>query len=256
MAVVSYQGSDVALGRLLADLPRILAGLRPDVAGIGRAMRLRLGVGLMSKIQQDFIRKSRGQTGEDGIKWKPLERTTIAQRRTTAAERRAAGVGGRRVRGLLTPSQDRQWRMIYATRRASMISRGVPASTASARAAAIAWTILKNAGAQTKIGLFGGRTVDILRDTGELFRSFTPGVEDRPARTPGQIFRERPGQVIVGTNKKTWHHKGTRKLPSRPFWPLNGQLPPAWWRYLLGVYTRGLAVVLARFIANGGRVNP
>jgi len=34
----------------------------------------------------------------------------------------------------------------------------------------------------------------------------------------------------VGTNVKPWHHTGdpSKKLPARPFWPLDGTLPDAW----------------------------
>src|SRR5437868_10069394 len=51
----------------------------------------------------------------------------------------------------------------------------------------------------------------ILRDTGLLFNSLSPGISARP----------NPGQVIVGTNdpKAAWHHRGTTTIPARPLWP-------------------------------------
>ena len=247
--VVQFNGSRDELLALMSRLPAILSGQTADPLGIARGLQLRLGVALMSKVQQAFVVKSRGGTGEDGIRWAPLTRATIAGRRTTATERRAAGVGGRRTRGLLTPAQDRRWRTIFATRRARLILSGMSPGAASSRAAAIAWAVLKSEGAVTRLQVFGGRQVDTLRDTGELFRSLSPGVEDRPSGADGQLFEVVPGRVVVGTNKKTWHHRGVPgRLPARPLWPLDGTLPPAWWSHLLGVYRRGLAVALVELL--------
>lgn len=241
-ATVTFQGSRADLLALLRQLPRILAGTEADPYGVAQALQLRLGVALLSKIQQSFVAKSRGGTGEDGIRWPPLKRETIAQRRTTRAERKALGITGRRERGLLTPAQNERWRKLFATRKDWLQAKfGLGAREAAARAAQIAWATLKAEGAKTKLEVLGGRQVDTLRDTGELFRSFSPGVEDRPSRAEGQIFEVPPGQVIVGTNKKPWHHKGIPgRLPARPFWPLDGVLPGVWWDHLLRVYQRGL----------------
>jgi len=253
MGVITYRGTSDQVRAVLRRLPAALAGRAPDPLGIARGIQLRLGVALLSKIQQAFIVKSRGGTGDDGIRWAPLKPQTIAQRRTTRTERRAAGVGGRRVRGLLTPAQDRRWRMLFATRRARLVASGMSEGAASARAAAIAWSILKSEGAQTKLAVFGGRTVDILRDTGELFRSLQPGVEDRPARPEGQIFEVPPGRIIVGTNKKPWHHRGVPgRLPARPLWPLDGRIPEAWLKHLAGAARRGVARAIGELLARGG----
>lgn len=251
---VTWNGSAAEVAAFVRRLPAVLAGKLPDTDGIAYGLQLRLGVALLSKVQQDFLTKSRGGTGEDGIRWRPLERSTVAQRRITASERKAAGVGTKTRRGLLSAAQDKQWRRIFATRRTRLIAGGYSPGSASATAAKMAWAALKAAGAQTRIGLFGNRKVDTLRDTGELFRSFSPGIEDRPSHADGQIFQVASGRVTIGTNKKPWHHRGIPgKLPARPFWPLDGSLPRAWWSYLLGVYQRGLAKLLARYIDRGGR---
>lgn len=250
MARVTWNGTREELHALLGRLPAVLSGRAPDPLGLARGLQLRLGVALLSKVQQAFLIKSRGGTGDDGITWPPLKRATVAQRRATAAERRAAGATGRRVRGLLTPAQDRRWRRIFATRRARFEAQGLGPGAASARAAQAAWAVLKAEGALTRLAAFGGRQVDTLRDTGELFRSFSPGVEDRPSGAEGQVFEVRPGAVTVGTNKKPWHHAGVPgRLPARPFWP--DVLPDAWWRHLLGVYARGLARAVARAVERG-----
>ena len=61
--------------------------------------------------------------------------------------------------------------------------------------------------------------VEILRDTGELFRSLEPGLGTQPSGASGQVFELEPGAVTIGTNKKPWHHRGNERLPARPLWP-------------------------------------
>lgn len=138
-------------------------------------------------------------------------------------------MGGKRVRGFLTPAQDREWRRVF--RRAFYAARAdVGEAEAKRIAGAAAWKFAREAfGYRTRTELFGNRKVDVLRDTGELLRALTPGVEAEPSGAPGQIFEVHPGRVVVGVNKKAWHHKGDRRrgLPARPLWPDDG-IPEAW----------------------------
>jgi hypothetical protein len=83
---------------------------------------------LLSKVAQAFIQKSRGETGSDGIRWKPLSPKTIAARRTTRAEKKALGMTGRRTRGNLTPAQDRRFKDIFGTRLARFLATGMVAA--------------------------------------------------------------------------------------------------------------------------------
>jgi len=240
MPQIRYHGSQAELRAEVAQLVQMLSGRLPDSEGALRIVQLRMGIALLSKIKQAFLVKSRGGTGDDGIHWAPLKRSTIAQRRTTGGERKSLGIGGKRTRGLLTAAQDKRWRQIFGSRLAQLRVRGVP--NAAALAAQIAWAILKSEGAKTKLAVLGGRKVDALRDTGELFRSLTPGVEDRPSGADGQILRVAPGSVIVGTNKKPWHHKGIPgRLPARPLWP--EKLPVAWWAVINAAALRGLMLL-------------
>lgn len=222
-----------------------VAAANGDGEGVLYGLKLRIGVALLSQVQQDFIAKSRGGTGRDGIKWPPLSPTTIAQRRTTAAERKAAGLTkANRFRGLLTAEENRLWKKIYGSRLARLM-HDMPLKQAKARAAQIAWAELKRRGAKTKLGLFGKRQVDILRDTGELLRSFSPGVEDRPSHAEGQIFRLEGNVIAVGSNKKPQHHRGIpKRLPARSFWPLNDEIPPPWWGAIDDAAGRGLVQTL------------
>jgi hypothetical protein len=251
MAMLEYHGTRADLVRLLQHIPAVLGGA-PDPNGIARGIQLRAGNVLVSKVQQAFIVKSRGGTGEDGIKWKPLKRETIAQRRTTRSERKALGITGTRVRGLLTPAQDRRWRQIYGSRLARLLASGVGGGEARATAARIAWAILKSEGAMTKLDVLGGRQVDILRDTGELLRSFTPGVEDKPSGADGQVFKLEPSRVIIGSNKKPQHHTGIPgRLPARPFWPPDGSLPRPWSEAILGSIQRGMVRAIVLLVEQG-----
>lgn len=226
------------------QVEKILAGLVADPYDIVRGFKLRIANALLSQIQQDFIVKSRGGTGRDGIKWKPLDPKTIAQRRTTKAELKSLGITGPRVRGLLTPAQDAEWLKIYRDTFAR-VRFFQDDHTASKIAFGHAWNEMKKRGAKTKLEVLGGRIVDILRDQGLLFRSLSAGVDDMPSNEPGQVLRtEAPGSIIVGSNEKPWHHKGTDKIPSRPFWPLTGGIPPAWMPAIRRAAVRGLNVAV------------
>jgi hypothetical protein len=241
-----YRGTRRDVRRLMARAARMLTGREADPGGIARGIQLRIGTTALSLIQQAFLVKSRGGTGSDGIRWKPLQRATIAQRRTTAAERKELGIGGKRVRGLLTPAEDKEWRGIFASVVARLRAQGV--GGAEAIAARIAWARLKAKGAKTKLDVLGGRTVDIGRDTGRLFRSLTPGVAERPGAAPEQVFRVEPGAVVVGSNVP--YARGFHK--ERPLWPGNG-LPDAWWDAIHASTLRGLQAAVWQLIQQEGR---
>jgi hypothetical protein len=245
MTTTAFSGTRDDLLAMVRRLPAVLAGREADALGIARGLQLRLAVALLSRVQQAFVAKARGGVGDDGVKWAPLKRSTIAHRRTTAGERKAAGAGGKRTRGLLTAAQDRRWKQVFGSRLAQMLARGMGLGAAKARAAQIAWAVLKGEGALTKLAAFGGRQVEIGRDTGRMFRSLSPGTEDRPSGAPEQVLRVEPGRVTVGTNvpyAAPFHKR-------RPLWRTDGTLPEAWANYLVGAYARGLQRALADALA-------
>lgn len=84
---VVFRGSRQELDELLASVPQILAGRVPDRLGITQLVGFRMANAMLSQVQQDFIRKSRGETGKDGVKWAPLAPSTIKRR--LAKERKA-----------------------------------------------------------------------------------------------------------------------------------------------------------------------
>lgn len=108
-------------------------------------------------------------------------------------------------------------------------------------------------------GEFDEAAVEILIDTGKLFRSLTPGV-----RSKDQVFEVRPGEIIVGTNAVSErgfpypaaHHHGTVNLPQRRLWPQVSDWPPRWHEVIRDVFQRGVALLirdLLMFEANRGQ---
>jgi hypothetical protein len=240
-----FSGSRREAEAYIRQLPGMLAGTIPDPVGLSRRLQLRAGVALLSQIQQDFITKSRGGTGRDGIQWPPLKPETIAARRTTKGEKKSLGIG-KGERPSLTAAQDAAWRKKFASVLAWAVAE-MGEAEAKAYAGRVAWHHVKTAmGAKTVLELLGSRQVDMLRDTGELFRSLTPGVADRPEE--GQILRPEAGRVVVGTNKKPWHHEGTSTIPARPLWPLDGSIPSAWWPAINNAITSGISEAIPDLI--------
>ena len=234
-ATVYFRGGRFAAEAILGKIPQVLTGKARDDSGLAYRVQVRIANAVLSKIRQAFVVKARGGTDEAGITWKPLKRETIAQRRSTASERKALGVGGRRVRGFLTPAQDKLWRAIFRSRFVALAPRVGPRE-AAAIAGAVAWSILKKHGAKTKLDVLGGRSVEMLRDTGVLFNSLSPGVEEQPSRAAENVTDIRPGEIIVGSAVKyaAYQHRW------RPFWPTDGTLPASWRDAMAGAAARGI----------------
>lgn len=227
----------------MLKLLRALAGQGDFAPDLVRGIQLRVGMVLLSLVAGDFVRKSRGGVGTDGVSWPPLKPETIARRRTSAAERKSLGITGRRERGLLTMSENKEWRKIFATRKAWLIGKfGLSEEAASAKAAQIAWNHLKGMGAKTKLAVLGGRVVEQLRDTGRLFQSLSPGLGGAD-----QILRAGPGSVTVGTNVSY----AARVHKRRPLWPVGGKLPEAYTRPLLDALKRGVMEAVTILVAQG-----
>lgn len=216
----------------------------------------------LSDVQESFILKARGDVGIDGIRWQYLSRKYLAYGRRfgpgeQAELKRAAGLvttdkkgkpttapfryAPGKKKGLLTAAQLKKWRGFYSFMLARMMVTK-PVEEAKRIAAGWAWNKLKQQGAQTKINVFGGRKVEMLRDTSVLFNSLSPVAEPLgemvdimgrlAAEYPkdAQILQTIRGGVRVGTNVPyaASHHygDGKRGIPARPFWPQD--LPIAW----------------------------
>jgi hypothetical protein len=102
----------------------------------------------------------------------------------------------------------------------------------------MAWNTIKAEGAKTKLQVYGFRKVDILRDTGILFNSLSPGYFDgtdyeKPQSKGGdqQVFRALNDGIVIGTNVPyaASHNYGDPKrgIPKRQFLP---EVVPAVWQ--------------------------
>lgn len=195
---VYFRGSYDEARAISRRLARIMAGEGTEGRDIARGVNLAVGMAALSDIKSDFVRKSRGGTGEDGVKWEPLKPATIAGRRATIADLKRAREG--------------------------------------------------------KVKL-SERQVEILRDTGILLNSLSPGQlgggalpssYSPPAGDGGaaQILRTVANGAYVGTTVPYaavhQHGSESRNIPARPFLP--HRIPDKWARKWLRVANQALAI--------------
>lgn len=214
---------------------------------IADAMLTRCGLAILGRIRQAFVVKARGGTDDAGDSWQPLSPKTIAYSRTrqrgrggrTRAEKRRPNLPSQ----ALNKKQQERWWSVY--RRQLAIFKGN-----KGHAAAVAWLVLKEEGAQTLLDKYGNRPVEILRDTGLLLNSLSPGTANEH-----QVFRVESGKVIVGTNRKgaVNHHKGIPgRLPQRRLWPPTNRWPKSWWADITDQIKQGM-LDLAMSILKGAK---
>lgn len=267
MVKVYFRGGRREARELVRRMQGMLVGREADVLGVARGVFLTLGFSALNSIKQDFIAKSRGGAGIDGVKWAPLSKKYLAYQRRfgnseKASLKKAAGLGKQHRfgvggpaggnAGLLTKDQQKTWKKIFGSRLARFLV-SMPPDEAKARAAKIAWATIKRQGAKTMLEVYGNRQVEILRDTGVLFNSLSPGQLDNPGPnavyTPPsgdggdqQIFRTMANGVIVGTTVPyaSAHQEG-KKVPARPFLP-TGEVPEQWEREWLEAGVKALEV--------------
>lgn len=233
---ITFTGSRMEARRVIRRFVGMLTGMEPDHGRLARGVFLVMGLTVLSDIQLDFLRKSRGGVGEDGVKWKPLSKEYLAYGRRfgrgeKAALKKSAGLGRANSRGvggnqgLLTAAQQKRWKQIYAQSLAWMAAR-YSLDQAKAMAAGHAWNVIKKEGAKTMLEVYGSRQVEMLRDTGVLFNSLSPGhLSGNGDYTPGgdnQIMEAIANGVRVGTSVPY----AAAQNKQRPFLP--EQLPSAW----------------------------
>ncbi len=240
--VVYVRTTRAAIRAAVAAIPEAALGMH-GAKTAADAMMTRMGMVALGRIKKAFITKSRGGTDEAGDRWKPLSPYTIAY--------------GRRHPGLPAPSKRAAARPSYAltakqrTRWWSLYSQGLAMYKGDkGRAARRAWSILRAAGATTLFDKYAHTQVDILRDTGLLLNSLSPGVPSGE-----QVFRLGRGEVIVGTNRK-WarvHHEGSRngRIPQRRLWPNPIRWPASWYTDILEQARAGLADIAVLLIKRG-----
>lgn len=243
MGTVYARASRAEVRRALSGLP----GAALSGGAVADAMLTRCGLALLGRIRQAFVIKARGGTDEAGGWWAPLSPKTVAYSKT-----RQRGRGGRtraekarasRPSQALTQRQQDRWWEVY--RRQLAIRRGD-----RGHAAAVAWLVLKGEGARTLVDKYGHRQVEILRDTGLLLSSLSPGTGAAES-----VFRVGRGEVTVGTNRKgaAAHHRGVPgRLPQRRLWPDPRNWPASWWRDILVELRAGILDLMADILNRRG----
>lgn len=205
---ITFRGSPAQFRRLMGDLVRGLAGKDATVAReIIDGIKLRVGVALLSQVHQAFVVKSRGGTGSDGIKWKPLKAATVAQRKRTAkdvaaAKRaiKAAAKAGRKKPKVAELYGGRQHEILVDTRR--LFRSLSPATSDPSKPTKVKDQII--------------------------------------AAKPAAV------EVGTNVDYASTHQNGTAHVPARPLWPQDGTVPRAWQPPIMLALQTGLiaAVIL------------
>jgi len=256
----------------LRQLGGMLSGRIADPYGLARAFQLRLGTSALSVIKEDFATKARGGVGRDGIAWPPLSPVTLALRNRTGAGS-AKVVAQLRQDYSSMPEHRRKLIKEHYNRVLALYRADAKGDVTGAKARKHARYILdlmrKEIPTSRFIFLkhtlegdlpaeraerlaFFSAWAEMLRDTGVLLNSLSPGV-DGPGH-PEQIFELTAGSVIVGTNVPyaIFHHSyaprklkkdGNPKLPQRAFWP-ESNFPDGWWAPVIDGAMTGIEIVV------------
>lgn len=244
MTTIYFQGTREELRQTLEMVPQILSGQVNDPTGLVEGLLLRVGMTALSLIREAFLVKARGGTDAAGDSWEPLKPATIERRRLGPEDRKNLGIN-RRISNLTT-AQKKTYRREYRNRRADMLARGVSQNQAESLARAQALNLIRAAGGNvpTRREILGSRTVEILRDTGVMFNSLSPGV-------PLNVQEAKPGNVIIGTNVPyaVYHHEGRGTLPVRRLWPEPEDWPDEWWSEITEQAVEGLAEMVIAILS-------
>lgn len=179
---------------------------------------------LFSKISKAYEVKSAGGTDELGYKWKDLKPSTKAYRKLKRGELSSLGVGGKRQRGLLTPSQNKQWKGIFASTLKKLLARGMGIEEAKGKAAQVAWSVMKSRGALTKLSVLGNRKVPLLRVSDRLYKSLSPGTLSggRYYKPAEQVFETEGRTLVLGTSVPY----AAKQHKTRPLFPSMDKIRP------------------------------
>lgn len=257
--VAHFRGGRQLARQLAYRLVSMVTGRQPDALGIARGVFTAVGFAALSDIHADYIRKAHGGTGEDGVTWKPLSPKTIAGRRLgpkdkqlphiaerLKAEKDAAKEARKRFTAAATEKRKKlvarfslSMPMDEARRRAD---EQIAAERRAANFRLRGQIALAKSTGKRRSDVLSQRQVDILRDTGVLLNSLSPGeisgagpsIVYRPPGGDGgdeQVFSLFDSGVIVGTTVKyaATHQEGdpARGIPARPFLPTHG-VPQVW----------------------------
>lgn len=251
-----FHGSNEEFRNFVQLISDVLTGKEEDI-GVASMVLMAIGYAALADISDAYITKSRGGIDAMGIQWPDIKPETLAYGRP-------GGPGDPKMpnisphRPSLTEGQDRLWRQVFV-RQLIRLEISLPEAEAKSRAAQIAWGAVKAIGAKTKLELWGFRQHEILRDTGVLLNSLTPGILTQDGYEPPQleggdeqIFEVNPGVVIIGSDVAyaAAHNFGIEgKLPRRQFLPDEEKPVPAlWWDNWIDAGVQALTAAVERII--------
>lgn len=205
----------------LRNLPSELVGNHGELKSVFASA---FAHALFTKIAKAYEIKSAGGTDELGYKWKDLKPTTKAYRKLKSGELSSMGIQGKRQRGLLTPSQNKQWKAIFASTMKKLIARGMGVDEAKGKAAQVAWSIMKSKGALTKLSVLGNRKVPILRVSDRLYKSLSPGTLSggRYYKPANQVFEIQGKTITLGSSVPY----AAKQHKTRPLFPSINKIKP------------------------------
>jgi hypothetical protein len=270
MAAINFRGSRADVSRIAQQLAGILSGREPDTLGIGRGFLLALGFAVLSSVKEAYVIKARGGTDAMGIKWPKLKPQTIANRRVGPGDIRSSALI--REREKVRKRELARIKREFARQEGRLFERfllSLDAKEARKRARQMASARATRATGLTKVQTLGARMVEILRDTGVLLNSLSPGrlageganvVYSKPGGEGGQdqVVDVSPGELIAGTNVAyaATHQFGdpSRNIPRRQILPDNeSQVPEVWWEDWLDIAVRSLEAGTRLLFAQGAR---
>lgn len=215
------------------SIPSFVAGSGQTIPPISNehatSFALRIATVIMSNLRQAYIVKAQHGTDEAGLKWPELSPRTIAARLA-------------RVKSTRKFHED----VVAANRRfrlARQRLQDVPGDAARRLEHTRAANELVRASKKLREA---GENMEILRDTGRLFNSLSPGVKG-DLMSDG-ILEVSPGQATFGTNVEyaERHHLGdpSTHLPQRRLWAEPQAWPDIWWKDIGEAVATGIAEIV------------
>ena len=223
---IRTKASSKEVKKIIASIPSIIAGNEKDPLGLHNRFWGAVALSMYESLNKAFERKAQGQQDDLGNTWDDILPHTKAYSRKpqtgdlSRSQRR--GYSDTSTIGLLTPNQYKKWKKIFGHIYHKEKER-LGENEAKKLAGQIAWTRLKQEGADTKIRALGNRKLLILRDTDKLYRSFLPGkLTARSYRkyNRDQIYVVEKGKITIGTKVEY----ASEVFEDRPLW--HGDIGP------------------------------
>lgn len=264
MPTLVFHGRKADLIARLKQLGPILSGKAPDPGDIATDLLMPMGVALLGKIQDDYVKKSEGGTGEIGGRWAPLAASTLAMRRKGPTGAKAVAKLKRAARQV--PAERQRLIQTHYNRLLELYrgGEGTPGAAARMHARHLLRLMTPYMAAgrvkrlereltqqqqpkqQRRLALAGAFSL-ILRDTGRLLNGLSPQLN-----SPDRQLIVTPGAISIGSNVDylKYHQSslprrmkadGTPRLPRRQVLPDDQTpIPESWRQEMSAAFADGL----------------